>query len=181
MADFKIAEAQTGRFEGGYANNPADRGGETYAGIARKFWPNWKGWLIIDEIKSKHGKTSSIINKFAKTDQNLHKMISQFYKANFWDVNKLDLFTDQQVANSVYDFGVNAGTKKASKTLQQLFGLLQDGIIGKDTLKAVNNPNPGATLNGYNELRKAYYLKLAQNPTQHQFLKSWLSRLKPYA
>ena len=44
MADFKVAFAKTIRFEGGYVNHKADKGGETYKGIARNFWPKWKGW-----------------------------------------------------------------------------------------------------------------------------------------
>lgn len=180
MAKFEIAEAETGRFEGLYANNPADRGGETYAGIARKFWPNWSGWKQIDHIKATHGKSAPVINKFAKADHLLHKNISAFYKANFWDVNSLDKFEDQQIANSVYDFGVNAGTKKAAKVLQQVLGIEQDGVIGPKTIGIINAYKFRQTHFSYNELRRQYYLKLAQNPTQHQFLKSWLSRLKPY-
>lgn len=180
MAKFEIAEAITGRNEGGYANNPADRGGETYAGIARKFWPNWSGWKRIDEIKKTKGKTASIINSNAKADTLLQKNISEFYKDNFWDVNNLDKFNDQQVANSVYDFGVNAGVKKAAKTLQQVLQIMDDGVIGNKTLSAVNSAAPDMVHFNYNYKRKQYYNTLAQNPTQHQFLRSWLSRLKPY-
>ncbi len=37
--------------EGGYANHPADKGGETYRGISRKANPNWEGWKYIDDVK----------------------------------------------------------------------------------------------------------------------------------
>lgn len=37
------------KHEGGYVNDPDDKGGETYKGIARKFNPDWKGWKIIDK------------------------------------------------------------------------------------------------------------------------------------
>lgn len=180
MAKFEIAEAITGRNEGGYANNPADRGGETYAGIARKFWPNWKGWIQIDMIKRVYGKSASVINKEAKRDLQLHRDISAFYKANFWDANNLDKFNDQQIANSVYDFGVNAGVKKAAKTLQQVIGVMDDGIIGNETLTKLHSLRPMPVHVSYNKSRREYYERLAQNPTQHQFLISWLSRLKPY-
>lgn len=39
MADFDKAHLEVMGNEGGYANNPVDAGGETYKGIARKFWP----------------------------------------------------------------------------------------------------------------------------------------------
>jgi len=35
MAKFKISHERTGGFEGGYVNDPDDRGGETAFGIAR--------------------------------------------------------------------------------------------------------------------------------------------------
>lgn len=181
MANYQIAEGITGRNEGGYANDPADNGGETYAGIARKFWPKWAGWNIIDKIKAEQGKTAKIINLYAKADTTLHNLITKFYKNNFWDVNKLDLFEDQQLANSVYDFGVNAGTKKAAKVLQEVLEISADGIIGTMTLKAVNSGDPSDILETYNLARELFYRKLASNPTQAKFLTSWLRRLKPYA
>jgi lysozyme family protein len=38
--------------EGGYSNNPNDRGAETYRGISRKFHPDWRGWPIVDTAKA---------------------------------------------------------------------------------------------------------------------------------
>lgn len=180
MANFKISEEITGKSEGLYAFNKDDRGGETYAGIARNFWPKWSGWATIDHIKNVYGKSAATINKYAKSDTNLTEKISAFYKANFWGVNKLDLFTDQQVANTVYDFGVNAGTGKAAKTLQEVLNVSVDGVIGPKTIAAVNSGNAKAIHTAYNCKRKEYYESLAKKPGQDQFLKSWLSRLKPY-
>jgi lysozyme family protein len=55
MAHFKTAYALTMGHEGIYSNNPKDRGGETYKGIARKFHPSWEGWKAIDRMKNKPG------------------------------------------------------------------------------------------------------------------------------
>ncbi len=180
MAKFEIAESITGKNEGGYANNHADKGGETYAGIARNFWPNWNGWQQIDAIKKQYGTNANTINLWAKKDVKLQEDVSHLYKQNFWDQNKLDLFTDQQIANTVYDFGVNAGTRKAAKTLQDVLNVSQDGIIGQITVGQVNSGNPKAIHTAYNCKRKEYYESIAVG-NQAQFLKSWLSRLKPYA
>ena len=40
MANFSDAYALTSAHEGGYVNDPVDRGGETYRGIARRYFPN---------------------------------------------------------------------------------------------------------------------------------------------
>jgi lysozyme family protein len=180
MADFKIAESITGKNEGGYANNKADTGGETYAGISRNNWPKWEGWKRIDAIKNKSGGSVKVINSFAKEDECLNNLISEFYKQNFWDVLKLDLVNDQQLANSVYDFGVNSGTGRSAKFLQQSAGVKDDGVIGNITLHAVNSADRKVIYYDFNKRRETFYKSIAKG-NQAQFLKSWLSRLKPYS
>jgi lysozyme family protein len=177
MANFNEALHLTAINEGGYSNSKDDHGGETYAGIARKFWPNWQGWSHIDLIKKDYG--TSNINMHAKKDVVLQSLVQQFYKQNFWDVNKLDQVNNQQLADSIYDFGVNSGVERAADFLQQAAGVKQDGNIGAKTLEAVNSANPETLYNAYNELRKLFYNRIAIG-NQHQFLDSWLSRLKPY-
>lgn len=178
MARFDEAFKITERNEGGYANNPADNGGETYAGVARKFWPNWSGWGIIDAAK-KINKSAKHINQYAKAN-GIDAHVGKFYKTNFWDANKLDLFNDQQLANNVYDFGVNSGVIKAAKVLQQALKIKDDGIVGNQTIAAVNASNVKDLHNTYNGARIEFYNRIAQNPGQSQFLRSWLSRIKPY-
>lgn len=185
MAKFEIAESITGRNEGGYANNPADTGGETYAGIARNHWPKWEGWNVIDHIKLQYGRAAKTINYHASKHAVLNKMISDFYKENFWNRNRLDTITDQQLANTVYDFGVNSGTGRAAKFLQQaandtgLVTLTVDGAVGPKTIAAINALNPLNVYTNYNRRRETFYRSIAKG-NQAQFLKSWLSRLKPY-
>lgn len=179
MAKFEDAYKITERNEGGYANNKADHGGETYAGIARNFWPNWSGWMIIDKAKSV-SKTAPLINQYAK-DNGIDAHVSKFYKTNFWDALKLDLINDQQVANNIYDFGVNSGTVKAAKTLQRVLKITDDGIIGNQTINASNAMQADDLHNAYNGARIEFYNQLAaRDASQKQFLKSWLSRIKPY-
>lgn len=180
MANFDEAYKIMGFNEGGYSNNISDHGGETAFGIARKFWPNWQGWSHIDTIKQNYGHNANTINLWAKKDVVLQSLIAAFYKQNFWDVNKLDLINDHQLADNVYDFGVNSGVEEAAKILQRVVNVTVDGIIGNGTLSVVNHSDSETVYNEYNELRIAFYHKLAANPGQLQFLKSWMSRIKPY-
>jgi Putative secretion activating protein len=184
MGEFKIAETKTGIAEGGWANNPNDKGGETAFGIARKFWPTWGGWKYIDEIKAKYGTKASVINKYVKSNPVIMALISQFYKINFWDVLKLDQIKDQQLAETVYDFGVNSGTGRSAKYLQEavnnLGGSLKvDGQIGNQTITQANSINPSQLHTEFNKLRRDFYNSIAKG-NQKQFLNSWLSRLHPY-
>jgi lysozyme family protein len=190
MAVYELALLKTGLNEGGYANNPNDKGKETFAGIARKFWPTWAGWAIIDIIKKNRGTDADTINRFATADPRMRPLIVAFYKTNFWDTNKLDQITDQQLAETIYDFGVNHGVNGAAETLQNAYNdilpynalkLGVDGDIGNKTLMAVNSKNPIMLHTSYNAHRRFQYKKWAEEPDQGQFLNGWLKRLIPYA
>ena len=190
MARFEISEAITQINEGGYADHPDDKGGETYAGIARNHWTNWEGWQKIDIIKrslklANKPVNALNINRECKKLPILNDYVLKFYEQNFWDVLKLDFIENQQLSNSIYDFGVNSGTVKAVKLIQQSVNnvhgtrLLVDGKMGVKTITEINKANSRRLYNEFNKLRKEFYISIAKG-SQEQFLKSWLSRLKPY-
>lgn len=133
MADFKIAYKKTGGWEGGYSNVASDTGGETYKGISRKWHPKWEGWKVVD--KNKPLKRNQIIK-----DSALDAMVEKFYKKEFWDVISGDSIEDQYSANTLYDFGVNAGHGKSINNIQKVLGLPVTGKISKQLIEAINNP-----------------------------------------
>lgn len=188
MADFNTAFRLTMGHEGGYANDPVDRGGETYKGIARNFWPTWAGWKIVDRVKA--GKPWNLNSALAaKTD--LQKLVQGFYKANFWDINRLDDVSSQQIANELFDIGVNMGTGIAAKFLQEALNLCNrnqsaypdliiDGKIGPVTLSTLNSKaNAANVFNTLNLLQGERYLNIMRSaPAQERFWNSWLSRVE---
>lgn len=181
MANFKIAFDITNRNEGGYANNLDDKGGETYAGISRKNWPNWLGWSYVDEEKSIYHDNIAELNKALKADQVVRSLVENFYEKYFWDSLLLDQINDQQIGNAVYDFGVNSGTGTSAKKIQLAAGVTADGQIGPKTIAAINNKEPKTLYNAFCELRRAFYLGIIErDPSQKQFENSWLFRIKPY-
>ena len=199
MANFQKAQKITHRNEGGYANNPNDRGGETYAGVARKFHPEWRGWIFVDEAVgkyvAKHNKRPSnnwnASSFFRSIGQNydaerLEQEVNKLYKHQYWDVLQLDGLNDQDIANQIYDFGVNAGVSRSAKMLQQAFNesqngkLAQDGKIGAKTLGAINalsSQGLAEVYNKFRELRIEYYQAIAsRDPSQIGFLAGWTKR-----
>lgn len=178
MADFKKYYPLLQNHEGGYADNPNDDGGETYAGVARNFWPRWPGWKRIDPIvqglKKRYvtgwpeaGK-ARIINSWLKKDTILQDMIFQFYKVNFWNSLQLDFVKSQPVAEQLADLGVNAGPMRPAKMVQRLVNqyfqrpgekpvLVVDGDIGPGTINHLNQVPAALLYAQFVAMRKEFY------------------------
>lgn len=194
MADFEIAYAKTNGHEGGYANNPTDRGGETYMGISRNNFPNAEIWKYIDNYKAVIRKMGSAVNAAnldpqLKADPSAQSSVKAFYKKNFWDSSNLSSFTNQDIANEVYDSSVNCGIETAAKWLQRSINaanrnqaiysnILVDGNIGAKTIAALSKVNAGVILKMVNCLQGAYYIAICErNEPQEVFINSWFSRV----
>lgn len=133
MADFEKSFAKTIVAEGGYVNNPNDKGGETYMGITRKNYPNLKMWKTIDSLKKIC--TVKEINKKMKSDVDAQKEIKSIYYKNYWTPLKLNIIGSQRVANQFFDNAVNCGTKATIKMMQRLAGLVETGIMNAKTVE----------------------------------------------
>ncbi|MDX4957219.1 glycoside hydrolase family 108 protein [Delftia acidovorans] len=148
--------------EGGYklTNVAGDKGGMTYAGIARNRWPNWSGWDAIDA----GGRPAA-------------DAVRAFYKQNFWDVMRLDDVSSQVIARHLFDFGVNAGTGTAVKIAQVVAGVTPDGAVGPLTLAALNMSDPELFSARYTIAKVARYRDIVMRDRgQIKFLLGWLNR-----
>lgn len=188
MANFLEAYSITLGHEGGYSNDPDDVGGETYKGIARRYHPSWRGWFIIDNYKRQAGFPNN-----AYSDTDLDVSVKEFYKANYWDVNLLDEFRSQALANEMFDTGVNMGIGRAAKFLQKALNLLnknqkiyadivEDGAIGPNTLRALNAcldyRGDSYLFKILNLLQGNHYLEyMTKSPTQEKYAYGWLKRV----
>lgn len=162
MAEFLPAFERMIVNEGGYVLHTVkdDRGGMTYAGIARAFHPNWPGWRVIDQ-----GETPPA------------DLVRQFYRSNFWHPPRLDEVEHQDVAGNIFDFGVNAGISTAAKLAQLVAGTTPDGKIGRKTIEALNAIDPDLFVARYALAKIARYRDIvAKNRTQQKFLLGWINR-----
>jgi lysozyme family protein len=187
MADFNAAHKKVMGNEGGYANNPADAGGETYKGIARNFWKNWGGWKYIDGVKANavpqpaYGTTAyrnhvAYLSGCLAGLTSLQQMVLDFYKQNFWDKYRLPEVNDQSVATWLYDHVVNGGARGV-QWMQEAAGVTADGKVGSATIVAINAADPAALLQDAEDMAAFYRLdRAAADPSQIQFLPSWLRR-----
>jgi len=172
VADFKAAFDRTMAHEGGYVNDPDDRGGETYRGVARKFHPKWEGWSRIEEHRGGGDFPASL-----GSDQKLDDMVRRFYETFFWDTVKGDDIVSQAVAESIFDFGVNAGYRTSAKLAQTVAEVTVDGAIGPDSLKAINDLDERLFLSAFTVVKITRYVHLVdQRPSNRKFFYGWVRR-----
>ncbi len=172
MADFEKALIKTLEAEGRYGIDPSDPGGETYKGIARKMNPLWGGWVVIDAMK--HGD-----NFPANLDDNdqLQEDINSFYRVNYWDKVQGDKIDSQCVAESIFDFAVNAGTGVSAKLSQAVAGVSQDGKIGQVTVEKINGIDPVFFLKAFTLNKIARYVAICDNRHESKkFFFGWVKR-----
>lgn len=162
MADFLPAFEKTLLAEGGYrlTNVKGDRGGQTFAGIARNAWPNWSGWNAIDA-----GSTPDA------------DLVREFYRSNFWLPAGGEQLAEQAVAEAIYDFAVNAGVATAVKLAQIVAGATPDGKVGPKTLAAINATEPDLFMARYALAKIARYAAIVtRDGSQRVFLLGWINR-----
>lgn len=162
MSDFLQAFERMIVNEGGYKLHTVsgDRGGMTYAGIARNYWPNWPGWSYLDN-----------------QDTPPADMVRGFYRSNFWTPLRLEEVESQDVARTLFDFAVNAGVGTAAKLAQIVIGTTPDGKIGPKTLAALNNYDPELFLARYALAKLARYEQIVtKDRSQGKFLLGWVRR-----
>lgn len=155
----------------GYANHPDDKGGETFSGICRKYFPNLSVWQKLDEIAEVKDK-----KQYRPTEEEWDE-IHRIYYDQFYVPLRIDYIDSPRLAIQLFDFGVNAGPVTAIKTLQRVLGVKEDGKIGPVTISTANVQQ--RVFHNFKAARNAYYEGIARrNPTQKKFLKGWLNRVE---
>ena len=188
MAEFDDAYAITSAHEGGYVNDPVDRGGETYRGIARVHHPDWRGWKRIDAQRRKEDFPKSL-----KSDRTLQANVKSFYKQAYWDRFQGDEIADQAIANELYDTAVNMGVRRSVRFLQSSLNLLNrnqqdyedlvvDGWFGEKSLSTLavllkKDRRSDALVKMMNIQQGARYVEImARDSSQERFARGWIKR-----
>jgi len=164
MADFIPAFEKMLKDEGGYqlTTLAGDTGGMTYAGIARNPNPQWEGWALVDRKEFGGSLTA---------------MVRNFYRTHFWDRIRGDEIANQDVAESIFNFGVNAGVGMAAKLAQLVVGATPDGGIGPKTVELLNKCDGASFKKDYALAKIARYVEICnRDKVQDRFLRGWIQR-----
>jgi lysozyme family protein len=176
------------KWEGGFVNDPTDKGGATNKGVTIGTWrqvgydKDGDGDIDVDDLKL----------------LTVEDVRDRVLKPHYWDRWKADQIEDQRVANILVDW-VWASGSHGIKIPQRILGVVVDNQVGPNTLLAVNrryNPNVlfdmlynarvdfiegivNRSIEAYEEKigRQATEKELLKN-TQKRFRNGWLNRLE---
>lgn len=156
------------KWEGGFVNDPADKGGATNMGITIGTWKS----VGYDK------------NKDAKIDEKDIKLLDkkdfESVLLKYWNKWKADEIKNQSVANILVDWYWGSG-KWGILIPQRLLGVTDDGIVGKMTIGRLNEMNQEQFFNKIVEARKKFLNDIVKNnPSQKRFIKGWLNRLADF-
>lgn len=157
--NFNISLTWVLKHEGGFVNHPEDPGGMTNMGITAETFAEYTG-RRLSTITEKEIRALTV-------DQ-----VAPIYKRKYWDKCKCDQLPSG-LDYAVFDYAVNSGPSRAIKHLQRCLAIAEDGIIGQDTLKHINQVIPKELLYEYISLREEFLKSLK---TFNTFGKGWISR-----
>ena len=168
MDDFTDAFTQTLNFEGGVDPTMQQQGVVSNRGISQE---------LYNAYNKKAGKE---LKNIAKISYGEAKNIGM---GEFWKPMKLDMLPSSGVKAILFDDGFNAGGGTAIKSLQRIVGTKADGLVGKNTIKAVNKYidkyGETAIIKSLLDDREQRYFNLAtEKPQVHQqHLQGWINRV----
>lgn len=169
---------KTLKWEGGFTDDPDDRGGATKFGITI-------GTLrSLQEDLDKDGKIST------EDVQSLtFEKAAEIYKEHYYLEPKFHLL-NEAIQPVIFDMGVNHGPKRATLMLQHVINqsgiaqISEDGVLGKITARAADNAYQHMghyLINALCDERQAFYNRIvANNPSQKKFISGWTNRTNDF-
>lgn len=168
MADAKAAvqfvlRQEDSRLSGIITNRASDRGGLTRYGITAKFHPDL---LVAGFFEESMDAEDALA------------LAEETYEEDYSGPLCLDLIHSQPLANALLSFAVNEGNHQAVVLLQRAARVAEDGLMGPQTVAAVNAADPSALLNAYCDLEDNFYEQLVRSqPSQLPNRQGWLNRV----
>lgn len=144
--------------EGGFVNNPLDKGGPTNMGLG------------VNDISTPN--TIEHLKSLSKEEARL------VYFMKFWMPHMFDYIQDQNLATVVFDQAVLNGPERAIKRLQNIVQAKEDGKLGPSSSNLINTLNPKVLALKFIERTASDLVDFtSKNPEQIKFLGGWVSRL----
>lgn len=162
MAKAELLKPFILKWEGGFANDPADSGGATNKGVT------------IATFRHYYGNNVTVAQLKAMTDEQwMH-----IFKDGFWNAFMADCISSQSIANICVDWAWASGTVTAVRQVQRVLGVDVDGKVGHKTLASINNANAKTLFGKIRTARLAFVEGVAKrSPKKKKFLNGWKNRI----
>lgn len=168
---FELAQYLVKNIESGYSNDRRDRG-NYYNG---KF------------IGTNHGISAPLLAEYLdrtptpKDMKNLsYKTATKIFKENFWDKQNLDNFTNQSIANIIYDGCINQGVPTMRSILRDALESNNikisddDNIFSIEIIEKANSIEPSKLFESIKKYREKRY---KESQTYNVHGEGWMNRL----
>lgn len=171
MADFDKALKYVLENEGGYVDNPWDKGGPTNMGITL---------AVVQRVLNPKADNNTVKN--LTMDQ-----VRQIYRTLYWLPLKGPDIKSDGLATALFDVHVNRGLSKCMRYIYSLFILqgmptsqmVMPTYVSQFVLEKLNGLDAMAALHDLHTLLSGDYISIvASNPSQSIFLKGWLNRAR---
>lgn len=158
---FQEALRFTLRWEGGYVNHPADRGGETNCGITT---------AIYRAYRQGKGLPVQSVQLIAEAE------VREIYERLYWQPAHCATM-QRPLAIAHFDTAASFGVGGATMFLQELLGLRVDRVFGPITQRAIAQSSHLELAQRLCQSRIDYrYRRVTRDPSQRVFLQGWLNR-----
>lgn len=150
------------KWEGGFANHPADPGGATNKGITLTVFRRYFGSdRTVEDLKN-------------ITDEQW----DYIFKSGYYNKMNANYINNKSIALLCVDMCWGSGSITAIKKIQKCLGTTADGIVGKKTLTLLNaDDSYGVFQKLWNMRRDWFYAIVKNRPSSIVFLRGWLNRL----
>lgn len=146
--------------EGGYVDDPADRGGATNFGITQAVYEDWKGRSVTKE-------------EIRDMDRAEARQIYESLYVQPW----MFAIDWSRIFEHLLDMGVNHGIGGASRILQRALKVKADGQVGPMTRAAFMDADKAALETRLVAERAIYCAKIVESdPSQSVFIEGWIRR-----
>lgn len=153
------------QWEGGFVNDPADLGGATNKGVTIG---------TFREFRKRKGLPAPTVDDLKNISESEWHDI---FKSLYWDRWKADEIKSQAVANILVDW-VWASGSHGIKRPQRLLGVKADGIVGKQTIAAVNAMDAATLFKMIKDDRAKFIDEICKaRPANERFRKGWTNRI----
>jgi lysozyme family protein len=161
VSGFRSALAITLRYEGGYVNDPDDRGGATNYGVTQDTYDAWRIGQGLD------------VRPVRKIE---HTEAQDIYFQSYWIKGNCEALPWPLNA-AHFDACVNHGVAGATRILQRAVGVAADGRFGPVTRAAVSAADKDLLFRDMLLERLQFYDDIVDGrPSQVKFLRGWLKR-----